>query len=193
MMVNENASKPMPGAANCYRGDAKPFRRCLTQSLSRSTWPNSLLRPMAELGFYTALTDVYGPHESIAFRYSPDRRDVAPQSLGVPGMEGQNDRYETSRRIADILARRWAMPVILALANGPERFGTLQRRLPGVVHKVLTDHLRFLERVDVVERVASGVSNRPVYRLSTKGLSLLPVIAAVQALEKLWDLPAAEN
>jgi DNA-binding HxlR family transcriptional regulator len=114
----------------------------------------------------------------------------------VPGStETSSDprRRDPSRRVIEILARRWAIPIILVLSHGPERFGNVQRRLPGVVHKVLTDHLRFLERAGVVEKLAYGHGARSLYRLSTKGTSLLPIIAAMQALAHLWDHSESES
>jgi len=75
----------------------------------------------------------------------------------------------------------------MALSTGPERFGALQRRVTGIA-KVLVEHLRLLERANVVERAAHGTHAQPVYQLSPKGLSLLGVIAAIQSLQAAWEL-----
>ena len=90
--------------------------------------------------------------------------------------------------VVQVLTRRWAIPIVVALSTGPERFGALQRRVTGIAHKVLTEHLRLLERAGVVERTADGVRSQPVYQLSAKGVSLLDVISAIQALQTAWEL-----
>ena len=90
--------------------------------------------------------------------------------------------------VVEVLTRRWAIPIVIALSTGPERFGALQRRVTGIAHKVLTEHLRLLERAGVVERAADGARAQPLYQLSPKGVSLLDVIAAIQSLQASWDL-----
>jgi DNA-binding HxlR family transcriptional regulator len=90
--------------------------------------------------------------------------------------------------VVDVLTRRWTIPIVVALSSGPERFGALQRRVSGIAHKVLTDHLRLLERAGVVERTARGPRTQSFYQLSPKGLSLLPVIASIQSLQHTWEV-----
>ena len=90
--------------------------------------------------------------------------------------------------VVEVLTRRWAIPIVMALSTGPERFGALQRRVTGIAHKVLTEHLRLLERAGVVERTANSARSQPLYQLSPRGVSLLGVIAAIQSLQAAWEL-----
>lgn len=57
-----------------------------------------------------------------------------------------------SRQVLDMLADKWALLTICALADGPMRFGELRRRLDGISQKVLTQTLRTLERDGFVHR-----------------------------------------
>lgn len=81
------------------------------------------------------------------------------------------------------LAEKWSMLAIVALEEGPRRFGALQRRIDGVSQKMLTQTLRKLERDDVIRRTAfEEPPLRVEYALTPRGESLLPLIAAI----KLW-------
>lgn len=57
-----------------------------------------------------------------------------------------------SRAVLDVLANKWTMLVIGALAAGPMRFGELRRRLDGITQKMLSQTLRALERDGLVSR-----------------------------------------
>ncbi|MEO0819886.1 MAG: helix-turn-helix domain-containing protein [Pseudomonadota bacterium] len=49
-----------------------------------------------------------------------------------------------SRDIIARLAEKWTMLVIVALEDGPHRFGAVRRRVEGVSQKMLTKTLRKL-------------------------------------------------
>lgn len=56
------------------------------------------------------------------------------------------------RDLLDVVANKWSALAIGALAEGPLRFGELQRRLQGISPKVLTATLRRLEDHGLVHR-----------------------------------------
>ena len=60
-----------------------------------------------------------------------------------------------SRSVIQMLADKWTMLVVNALAAGPKRFGELRREISGVTQKMLTQSLRSLER--------DGLATRTVY------------------------------
>lgn len=51
-----------------------------------------------------------------------------------------------------VLKGKWRTDLLLALAARPRHFRELQRILPGISAKVLTENLRILERNNLVER-----------------------------------------
>ncbi|MEV7387261.1 helix-turn-helix domain-containing protein [Streptomyces sp. NPDC091215] len=58
-----------------------------------------------------------------------------------------------TRAVLDLIAGKWTMLVLVALADGrPMRFAELRRRLDGVTPKVLTQTLRALEREGLLTR-----------------------------------------
>ena len=80
-------------------------------------------------------------------------------------------------RTARILAHKWNPSIISLLAFGGRRFGKLRSALPDISHKVLTEHLRRLEREGIVTRQTKvGGYRRVHYSLTEPGLGLLPII-----------------
>ena len=95
-----------------------------------------------------------------------------------------------------VVGGKWKPLILWALSTGPRRTGELRRELPGVSEKMLTQHLRELERDGVVHReVHHEVPPKVVYSLTPAGTSLelalrplgdwgedhMPTIAAARA------------
>lgn len=83
--------------------------------------------------------------------------------------------------IRNILARvgdKWSLLVLYTLQHKePLRFKQLQREMPDISQKSLTQALRILEEDGFVHReVFAEVPPRVEYRLTERGLSFLPVI-----------------
>lgn len=86
-----------------------------------------------------------------------------------------------SRDIIARLAEKWTMLVIVALEDGPHRFGAVRRRVEGVSQKMLTKTLRKLEQVGLVTRtVYHEMPLRVEYDLTVLGRDLLPLIGAIK-------------
>ncbi len=78
-------------------------------------------------------------------------------------------------KMIELLSGRWAFPVLYQLlrAEGPIRFGQLQRSVGRVTQKELTKTLRvFEERGLLKRRVYAEVPPRVEYRLTPLGASL---------------------
>lgn len=76
---------------------------------------------------------------------------------------------ETLGRIAD----KWTLIILDQLEDGPHRFSVLQKRIPDVSQKMLTQTLRSMERDGLVERtVFPEVPPRVEYKLTRIGLAL---------------------
>jgi len=76
---------------------------------------------------------------------------------------------------------RWKMPILAHLSgNETMRFSDLQRAIPQASQKMLTQHLRELERDGIVARtVYPEVPPRVEYRLTDLGRGLTPVFLAL--------------
>lgn len=83
------------------------------------------------------------------------------------------DRKCPSRVLLDHVTARWAVLVLVALADGTMRWGELQAKLNGVTHKVLAETLRRLEGDHLVRRETfAEVPPRVEYSLTEHGRKL---------------------
>lgn len=77
---------------------------------------------------------------------------------------------------------KWKAVALYHLEDGPIRFNELRRRVGDVTARMLTNQLRELEVDGLIEReVFAQVPPRVEYRLSARGQSLTPIIAALKA------------
>ncbi|MBO6689328.1 MAG: helix-turn-helix transcriptional regulator [Henriciella sp.] len=83
---------------------------------------------------------------------------------------------------------KWATLVLVALADGPYRFGELRRRLDGISQKMLTQTTRNLERDGLVTRTL--YDERPLrveYELTSLGQTLVPQVKSLKSwAERSW-------
>ncbi|WP_198170962.1 winged helix-turn-helix transcriptional regulator [Actinoplanes awajinensis] len=97
----------------------------------------------------------------------------------------------------DIVFSRWTTPILWALhEHGRQRFVELQRRLPSITPKVLTERLRRMERDGLLTRTwYAEVPPRVEYEISDLGRSLSPVFAqlATWAGDHLDDVTKARD
>jgi DNA-binding HxlR family transcriptional regulator len=85
---------------------------------------------------------------------------------------------------------KWKGVVLFHLGDGTLRFNELRRRVRGATQRVLTRQLRELEADGLVTRtVYAEVPPRVEYRLSAKGETLRPIIAALKA----WGMAHIEE
>lgn len=79
----------------------------------------------------------------------------------------------SARHALELIASKWAMLILPALARGPMRNGALLRHVGGVSQKMLTQTLKDLERNGLVVREdLRTVPPHVEYRLSPLGRSL---------------------
>ena len=87
-----------------------------------------------------------------------------------------------ARRLLDVLAEKWTLLIIHALAHGPLRTGELRRQIGGISEKMLIQSLRTLQDHGLVERRSySEVPPRVDYRLTEVGLTLTPIVKTLDA------------
>lgn len=80
-----------------------------------------------------------------------------------------------------LLSGKWKCIVLFQLLDGTARFSELRRRLPTITQKTLTNQLRELEQVGLIERrVYAQVPVRVDYTISSFGLTLEPILRALQ-------------
>ena len=80
-----------------------------------------------------------------------------------------DENYPT-RRLLELIGDKWTPIVLYILGGGTKRYGELQRHLPDVSKKMLTQTLRALETVGLLRRtVYAEVPPRVEYDLTPLG------------------------
>jgi DNA-binding HxlR family transcriptional regulator len=79
-----------------------------------------------------------------------------------------------SRDAVELLADKWRIPILHILAPAPLRSGELQKAIPEISPKVLTQTLRGMERDGLITRTVYPVVPPKVeYRITGMGRSLI--------------------
>ena len=82
-----------------------------------------------------------------------------------------------------VIGGKWKPVVLFCISQGVDRFGAMQRAVPGITKQMLTKQLRELEGDGLISRtVFAEVPPRVDYALTDKGRSILPVIDSM----RLW-------
>ena len=94
--------------------------------------------------------------------------------------------FECSVKLtADIIGGKWKPLILFYLERGTLRFSELQRLIPGLTKKMLTQHLRELEHDGIIHRkVYAIVPPRVEYSLTKHGESLKPILKLMSAWGK---------
>ena len=89
------------------------------------------------------------------------------------------------RHLLDHMGDRWSMLLLSALAHGPKRFSALQRAVPDISKRMLTQTLRTLEVDGFVHRdVQPTVPPSVTYSLTPLGRSFTgPLLALIEWAE----------
>jgi DNA-binding HxlR family transcriptional regulator len=85
-----------------------------------------------------------------------------------------------ARQALNLIASKWTVLIIYALADGPSRFNQLQRTIGGITQKMLTQSLRQLEQDGILTRtVYSTVPLQVEYELTALGKTLIEPLNAL--------------
>src|SRR5258705_12285357 len=110
----------------------------------------------------------------------PEGNDPRPESL--PRRANPVGGCPWTAALAAI-GGKWNLIILYGLAKSPKHFAALQRAIPGISQKVLTQQLRELVSDGIVQRQPKGAIPAPVeYSLTEYGQSVLPLVEEV----RLW-------
>ena len=92
------------------------------------------------------------------------------------------------RQVINIIGDKWTLPVLYVLTQGTKRYSELQREIPGISKKMLTQTLRKLESDNILRRkVYPVVPPKTEYNLTAFGKRL------IEPLEVLADWAEAHK
>ena len=84
------------------------------------------------------------------------------------------------RGVLDRISGKWQTLLIVALLDGPRRFGELKRALPDISQRMLTQSLRELQRDGLIARRVYPTAPPSVdYRLTDLGRSLIEPLSGL--------------
>ena len=95
-------------------------------------------------------------------------------------------RYECPVELAlEFVGGKWKTVILALLKESPLRYSELRARIPLIADKILTESLKDLEALELVEKtpLVEGAAIL-VYRLTERGQSLRPILDALYAWGK---------
>lgn len=95
-------------------------------------------------------------------------------------------QYCPIARAAEVLAERWTPVIVRNLLLGCETFSQIRRGAPGISKTLLTQRLRELERVGVVERTEQPKGRGSRYLLTDAGKDLWDVVETMGVWGARW-------
>ena len=97
-----------------------------------------------------------------------------------------SDQHCSVARTLDIIGEWWTLLILRDLFYGVRRFEALHEQL-GISRKVLTSRLQRLTEEDILRKVPyQQAPLRYEYRLTAKGLDLMPVLLAMMRWGDRW-------
>ncbi len=90
----------------------------------------------------------------------------------------------TYRKLEEVVGCKWSVSVLLAIGNGINRPGALEKHIDGISTKVLSERLRKLTAYRLLEKQSyPEVPPRTEYALTPSGKELLKIILQIQNLD----------
>ncbi|MCH7593261.1 MAG: helix-turn-helix transcriptional regulator [Chloroflexi bacterium] len=87
----------------------------------------------------------------------------------------------------ELIGRRWSGAILRSMLSGAQRFSEIGAPIPGLSDRLLSERLKEFESAGLAERtVIPDTPVRVEYRLTDKGRSLRPVVAALTAWAEEW-------
>jgi len=89
--------------------------------------------------------------------------------------------------LEQVVGCKWSVSVLMAIKNGIERPGALERAIKGISTKILTERLRKLTEYNLLDKKKfNEVPAKTIYSLTYKGKMLVKII------EQLHELDSSE-
>ena len=109
---------------------------------------------------------------------------MAPETVAVAKREGCCRAYHQA---VELIGKRWTGAIVFVLLDGPLRFSEVKTLVPDLSDRLLSERMKELEAVGIVERrVIDEMPVRVEYRLTEKGRALEPAVRSLKAWARSW-------
>lgn len=96
------------------------------------------------------------------------------------------------QRALELIGKRWTGAILRALIAGPQRYNALLHGIPGISDRLLTDRIRELVEVGLVDREVETDPVRVILDATPRARALRDVFAEVDRWAASWP-PAEEE
>ena len=87
----------------------------------------------------------------------------------------------------ELLGKKWIALIVFALLSGPKKFSEMEKFIPGLSARMLTERLKELELKEIiVKNVYPETPVRIEYILSQKGVDLTSAFNAIGEWAEKW-------
>src|SRR5262245_32807223 len=118
----------------------------------------------------------------LRFQYSPKSGSFSTNQMVRENkgfMKRLKPHYGCPVELAlEFVGGKWKTVILAWLKEGPQRYRDLREKIPAISDKILTERLKELEELELVEKVPGNGGSVLVYRLSARGESLRRVLDA---------------
>jgi DNA-binding HxlR family transcriptional regulator len=109
---------------------------------------------------------------------------MASETAAVARREGCCTAYHQA---VELIGKRWTGAIVFVLLEGPLRFSEVKALVPDLSDRLLSERMKELEAVGIVERrVIDEMPVRVEYRLTEKGKALEPAVRTLRVWARSW-------
>ena len=110
------------------------------------------------------------------------------KTVGIGKFETMSEKKVSARgdyeRLEEVIGCKWSVSVLQAVRGGVNRPGALERDIPGISAKVLSERLRKLTGYGLLSKETfPEVPPRTEYALTPAGVALTDIIAKIRDLD----------
>ncbi|WP_445667789.1 winged helix-turn-helix transcriptional regulator [Paenibacillus sp. FSL H8-0122] len=76
----------------------------------------------------------------------------------------------------DIIGSKWTIHILFTLSYGPKKFSEINRSIPSITQRILSQRLKELQHHNLVKRTSPQRPTKTMYELTPKGAALATFI-----------------
>lgn len=91
--------------------------------------------------------------------------------------------------LIDLISKKWVLHIFKSLVNGVDSFSGLQKEIPGINSRILSERLSELEEHELIERRI--VSERPIkirYMATDRTRDLVKEFDRIEKVIRSWNI-----